>query len=326
MSELNLYVFLTMLSWGLWGIFDKKALAFVKQHDVMLRLWILAIIWVPVSYIFMTSQVPDWKLNQDIVLWTGFASVANTVALFAYLAAMSKCEASYVLGMTSAYPLVFQFLAALVLKEALVPERLLGASVIAGGLFLISGSSEKKSGEKGKAEAQAADSGIQKEAGIQAEAAAEAELESKKTVSPMSLLFIFIATLSWGIYGLFDKLAVACGVPALIFFSKTCWDFLFLFPLLIGYRIARVKIDWTNKAAWGLCAVSELALGIGGLSYLAALSLASASYVITITGCYPLIMYIFAICLLKEKFNKLRFLGICLIVAGGILVQRTEGL
>jgi drug/metabolite transporter (DMT)-like permease len=53
--------------------------------------------------------------------------------------------------------------------------------------------------------------------------------------------------------------------------------------------------------------------------------MASASYVITITGCYPLLMYIFAMWLLKERFNKMRFAGILLVVVGGALVQMTAG-
>lgn len=309
MSALNLYVLLTIFSWGIWGIFDKKALGHVKQADVLIRLWILAIVWVPVSFVYLYSQSPDWQLNQTVVFWTFMASVANTVSLFAYLAAMSTCEASYVLGMTSAYPLVFQLLATVTLGEALVGQRLMGALVIGAGLFLISGSGES----------------VTKEPLSELSLSAR-EQTNKSKLSLMSILYIVVATLGWGVYGLFDKLALKGGGPPLVFFSKTCWDFFLLFPLLAAYHIFKVKVDWQNKPAWMLCGVSEFFLGLGGLSYLAALALSSASYVITITGCYPLLMYLFAICLLKEKFNKLRFAGIIFIVAGAVLVQLTEGL
>jgi drug/metabolite transporter (DMT)-like permease len=301
-SYLNLYVFATLFCWGIWGIVDKKALSHAKQEDVMMRLYVLSVLWIPISYCALNILEPGWALNAQIILWTGLASCAYAIALLAYLAAMSLTEASYVLGITAAYPLIFQFLAHLVLGERLIPERLIGALVIGFGLFLISSSpSSSPGGEDAPAASQ------------------QASKQSRNKI----LLYVIIATLTWGVYGLFDKKAVMSGPPLLVFFSKTCWDFLLFFALLLMYHLRKTKIDWKNKISWQYCAFSEFALGFGGLTYLAALSMASASYVITITGCYPLLMYLLAIWLLKEQFNKMRFTGILLVVLGGTLVQLT---
>jgi drug/metabolite transporter (DMT)-like permease len=54
------------------------------------------------------------------------------------------------------------------------------------------------------------------------------------------------------------------------------------------------------------------------------MTLTTASYVIVITGCYPLIMYIFALMFLKEKLNLIRLAGVILVVAGGGIVQLTQ--
>jgi uncharacterized membrane protein len=54
------------------------------------------------------------------------------------------------------------------------------------------------------------------------------------------------------------------------------------------------------------------------------MSLSTASYVVVITGCYPLLMYLFALLFLKEKFNAIRFAGVVLVVAGGGLVQLSQ--
>ncbi len=300
MKLLDINIILTLFCWGLWGIVDKKALGEVNEESVVLRLYLIAVLWIPVSFFALNYFEPSWTLNSGIILWTGLTSIAYAIALVAYLAAMKATEASFVLGMTAAYPLVFQFLATMFLKEELVGERLIGALIIGFGLFLISSSANSNK-----------DNGLNEPA------------ESRR--NPLLYLCIIVAILSWGTYGLFDKKAVGCGSPLLVFFTKSIWDMIVFLLLLLFYRARKADLDWQNKKAWYYCSFSELALGLGGLTYLAAMSMASASYVITITGCYPLIMYLFAIWLLKEKFNRLRFLGILLVVAGGILVQATAG-
>ncbi len=257
-------------------------------------------LWIPTNFFLLNYFEPGWKLNNNVIFWSGLASAAYLLALLAYLAAMNMSEASFVLGMTAAYPLVFQFLANAVLGEALVPERLVGALIIGAGLFLISTTGSGSTENKG-------------------------QTPSRRFPDARLLIYVVTATLTWGVYGIFDKKAVATGSPLLVFFSKTLWDGLFFFVLLAVYKLQRKQLDWKNKLAWAYCGVSESLLGIGGLTYLAALSMASASYVITITGCYPLLMYIFAMWLLKERFNKMRFAGILLVVVGGALVQMTAG-
>jgi drug/metabolite transporter (DMT)-like permease len=321
-SSLNIYVLVTLLCWGLWGIVDKKALEQVDQHAVMLRLYLLAALWIPVSWILLNTFSPGWTLNQGVILWTGLTSLAYVIALLAYLRAMSAADASYVLGMTAAYPLIFQGIASLVLGEALVPQRLVGAAIIGAGLFLISGSDSHESDTEDVPEESTAVQTAKAEC-MRAELKNEDPAKRKKE-KMLTLFFIIVAIITWGIYGLFDKKAVSCAPPLVVFFNKALWDFGFFFILLTIYSARKQKIDWRNKAAWYFCSLSEIALGLGGLTYLAALAMASASYVITITGCYPLLMYLFAIWLLGERFKKDRFAGILLVVLGGSLVQLTS--
>jgi uncharacterized membrane protein len=75
---------------------------------------------------------------------------------------------------------------------------------------------------------------------------------------------------------------------------------------------------------WTFPILSALCLIIGGLAYLYAMSMSTASYVIVITGCYPLLMYTFAVWLLGEKVNRLRLVGIAVLVIGGIFTQLTQ--
>jgi uncharacterized membrane protein len=86
------------------------------------------------------------------------------------------------------------------------------------------------------------------------------------------------------------------------------------------------KINLRKSGMWKYCALSAVCLAFGGFSYLSAMKLLPASYVISITSCYPVIMYVLAVRFLKERFSMARFAGIALVVLGGTLVHFTHSL
>ena len=291
---LNLNILVSIFCWGIWGIADKKALHAASQIEVIIYLYIVTALLVPIAALVTYCINPSWQLNHSVMFWTGLAAATYLLAMFAYIGAMKRTEASYVLGITASYPLILQFLATIFLKEPFVPQRMLGAIVIASGLILIGGSGAEKSSS------------------------------SEKKGKMLVWFLIAVATLCWGIYGLFDKKALESGSALEVFVSQRLWDIVALGLIMAIVFLRKTKLDFTKAQAWLFCAISGAALALGGFCYLQALARASASYVITITGCYPLVMYFFALLLLKEKFNRNRFVGILLIVVGGILVQLTQ--
>lgn len=294
--DLNYLILLCLFCWGAWGIADKKALAYGGAKEVMLCLYIFAIMLIPFLLIALNLSQPGWFLSKELVIWAGLASLCYTAALLSYLKAMTQSEASFVLGMTASYPLVLQILATFFLGEKLVVQRMLGGLIVGLGIGLIGGSSNKN--------------------------------EKNASVRPgwMLLFYVTVATLCWGVYGLFDKKALDAGSPLEVFLAQRLWDTAFFVLLVVIFLGQKEKLRFDNARLWLFCGISEVVLAVGGLAYLVALSRASASYVITITGCYPLIMYLLAILFLKEKFNSLRFAGIMMVVAGGITVQLTQGI
>lgn len=336
-------ILITLFCWGIWGISDKKALSYVGQEDVILRLYVISFLFIPISFFALNYFQPGWGLSGEVILWSGLASASYMIAMLAYMSAMSTTEASYVLGITAAYPLIFQLVATIFLGEELLPQRMLGALIIAFGLFFIGGSGDgsedKAKGESGAKE----DLRSSRPPGPPTSPTALVEVRSGESsaadrlnaddiatkqkatssISRKTIICLLIATFTWGVYGIFDKKAVDIATPLVIYFAKTLWDlcsFFIVWPIMLR----RKKIDWRTGPAWGFAAISEFALAIGAFTYLSALARTTASYVITITGCYPLLMYLFALLLLKEKFNNIRFLGIILVVVGGIVVQLTE--
>jgi drug/metabolite transporter (DMT)-like permease len=137
---------------------------------------------------------------------------------------------------------------------------------------------------------------------------------------------ILIATILWGLKGLIDKQALTLGTPAEVYFADAIADSFIIIPMLFWYLWRRRMPQIGVPHTWKHATLSMIALAVGNVAYLVALSISSASYVITMTACYPLVMYLLAIVLLRERFNLWRLAGIALIVAGAVITQLTQGL
>jgi len=293
---LDALIIITISCWGIWGIFDKLALQNASHRDVLLMLFLFFVPQVPLVWLVVHAWTPAWYPAKEVLFWTGLAATAYTLAMVAYLSAMSKTEASYVLGITASYPLVLQLLAVALLGESLVINRLLGAALIGAGVFAIGASTGHR----------------------------PMQLSSRERVE--MIICVIVATLCWGVYGIFDKKALSYTGPIQVYFTQCLWDVAYLFVVAGIFRRQGQRIDLSSRRAWRYSGLSALMLMIGAWTYLSALSQSTASYVVVITGCYPLLMYVFALLFLKENFNRVRFSGIALVVAGGILVQLTKSM
>lgn len=290
---LDLVVAATIVCWGAWGIFDKKALETANDRDVLLILYLLALPEIPIVFFYLNATMPGWQLTGPIAFWSGLGSITSSISMFAYLFAMSRAEASYVLGITASYPLMMQFLAFAFLHEKLVLSRLIGGALIGIGVAAVGHSA--KSHES---------------------------LNKKDRI--IVLLCIIFATIGWGIHGLFDKKAVELAHPLVVFFARGLFDACTLLVFAVVLKTTRAKITITSKKTWMYAGFSAACLAVGYICYLKAMSLSTASYVVVITGCYPLLMYLFALLVLKESFNKFRFFGVTLVVIGGALTQLSQ--
>lgn len=292
--SLNALVAATLVCWGACGISDKKAVERGTPVAVFLAVYACSAACVPLTWLVFAIFHVQWHLSAELLMWTGLATLAYTVALPAYLVAMSKAEASYVFGITACYPLVLQLLAAVFLNEPLLAGRMLGAGLVGLGVGAIGGS--------------------------------HPEMHHKLSRSDKIALWtsIVIATISWGVWGLFDKKALLAGTPAEAFFGHRIWEAVTLLVTLALVHATRMKVNLRSPGMWVYSALSVLLLLTGSWTFLNAIAVASASYVITITGCYPLFMYLLALWLLGERFNKVRLVGLILVVLGGIMVQNTQ--
>jgi uncharacterized membrane protein len=291
LASLNAFVFITLACWGIWGILDKKALESGSHFEITLRLYLFGFVEIPIVFLALQLLHPGWHIPNEVWLLTCFGAIVQFTAITAYMAAMSLTEASYVLGITAAYPMVLQFLAVLFLGEDLIPARFVAALLICIGVATIGVSPQK-----------------------------ESVALSKAQKIKLALCIIF-ATLGWGTWAVFDKLSLEFGKPLEIFLAERLWEAVLVVLIGTFCALRKIKLDLVNKQAWFYSTLSGSVLAVGRWTYLCALALASASYVVTITGCYPLLMYFLAVLFLKEKFNRVRLLGVALVVVGGIMVQ-----
>ncbi len=352
---LNGLVLICLACWGIWGIFDKKALHFASNRDVLFAMLVCQLPQVPLCLWMLNAFHPGWQASGSLIYYCAIGAAFYVVSMISYVTAMSRAEAGFVLGFTAGYPLVAQILAVFILGEKLVPGLMFGGALIAAGVFSVGLTGEKnQKNEKNIAinNKQQVLANLRQATGDEpfpfsppsshhrSVAVLERPIETaNRTVqnienpakiehSPFSKFVVpvcvVVATLTWGIKGLFDKIAVGMAPPLVVYFVELVLNLSTLIPFCLYFLIARKRPQLQAPQAWLFTGLSTLTLAIGGWSYLAALGMASASYVITITGCYPLLMYGFTLIFLKERFNATRLLGIALIVIGGICVQLTQ--
>ena len=298
----------SLLFWGAWGICDKKGLSYTTPVGQLAAVYCFSPLFALAFVAVLTLGVPSWHLTGHILFFEAMGSFAYFVATAAYLTAMSKGEASLILGASSSYPVVAQILAYLLLKEDLVPARIIGCLVVISGIVVIGKSAEKQVGRC------LAPPILQDQERIK---------QSKKDLI-ITVAGITLAVFGWAIRGIFDKFACEGAHPLEVNLGKYVCDSFFALLALVWVYTKRAEINFFKPQLWKWAAGSAFCLAGGGAAYFIALSMSSASYIIAITGCYPVVMYLLAILILKEKFNVPRAIGIGLITLGGIITQTTQ--
>src|SRR5262245_45110963 len=123
----------------------------------------------------------------------------------------------------------------------------------------------------------------------------------------------------WGFWGFFGKLALERRMaPMTIFLSEVIVSALLAPP--IWYSMHR-RISSSSLATWNIFGViSGTALALGLLCYYFALAHGRASVVVPLTATYPVISVLLSVAVLAEKPTAVQWLGMLLVVVGGILL------
>ena len=136
----------------------------------------------------------------------------------------------------------------------------------------------------------------------------------------MVYIFAFIGMLCWGVSPLFAKMGLSnlnplVGLSLRTFFTASV---LFFWLIISGKGAELASIP--PKAVILLVIEAMLATLIGDLAYFAALKQGSASIVMLIMACSPVVTIICSLLFLHETLTLMNLVGGCLVIIGLILV------
>jgi len=285
------WIALTLMAWGVAGIFDKKAVESAAPKAVFVTFHLFLAVVALVLYVLLPGIYPDWHISTGVLYWEGLNAVAAMVAFLAYYYAMSMTQASWVLGITAGYPIIGQLLSTPLTGEPFKVSALAAAALVSLGVALIgwSGTEEQKT------------------------------LSRKQKLVLISC--VALSTLLWGLLGCFEKRALEFGRPFETYFTQACWKTLLVVLIIALFRKHGYHTAFRTPGAWKFSWLSAAGVTAGNIAYLLALTQSTAGYVITMTAGYPLVMYVFALTFLKEKLNVVRAIGIILIVLGAVVMD-----
>ncbi|HEX2938606.1 MAG TPA: EamA family transporter [Ruminiclostridium sp.] len=132
----------------------------------------------------------------------------------------------------------------------------------------------------------------------------------------MFYLFAIIGMICWGISPIFAKLGLKDVNPLIGLSIRTMFATLVVFAwLLISGNIVELKAI-PVKTVLLLIAEAFIATLVGDLFYFAALKKGSASIVMLIMSCSPLVTILFSILIFNEKITLVKSIGAGLIIIG----------
>ncbi len=119
---------------GIAGITTKLALRTIDWQQI--------VYWVPVAYILL-SLVLGLVYHKPMVLgvgggWAVLTAFCAAGGLICFFYALTKGEATVVVPMTSAYPVIALILGAIVLSESITWPKVIGTLLVIAGVIVIS--------------------------------------------------------------------------------------------------------------------------------------------------------------------------------------------
>jgi transporter family protein len=125
------------------------------------------------------------------------------------------------------------------------------------------------------------------------------------------------ALLTWGVWGIFGKMASKYLDGQSLFFYQLVTG---LLVIGIAFTVTGFRPDMQNKTGIAWAVATGVASAVGQILYFSALGKGKASIVVLMTGLYPVITVILAFLVLREAISWTQGLGIFFaVVAMGLL-------
>ena len=131
-----LYAGLTVVAWGVWGVFSKLASTYARPRQTLLFQVLGAM---ALGLVVLTMERFHIEWTPQGFGWSVAAGFVNFVGFLFFFAAVEKGKVSTVIAMSSLYPVVTIVLSVLFLQEKISAREGLGivCALLAG--FLLAG-------------------------------------------------------------------------------------------------------------------------------------------------------------------------------------------
>jgi transporter family protein len=131
------YSLMTLLCWGLWGVFSKLASNYSRPRQTL----IFQAVGV-VAFALLVVFMEQFQIQRTAAgFWWSFAAgFVNFVGFLFFFAAVQKGKVSTVISLSSLYPVITIALSVLLLHEKITKREGLGIAFALGACWLFSGS------------------------------------------------------------------------------------------------------------------------------------------------------------------------------------------
>jgi bacterial/archaeal transporter family protein len=131
-------------------------------------------------------------------------------------------------------------------------------------------------------------------------------------------LYAALTIVTWGLWGVFSKLAANYTKPRQALLFQTVGVLAFAAVVLV---LENFKIEW-NLAGFSWAALGGFFAFIGFLTFFAALDKGETSTVVTLSALYPVVTILISIAFLHEKLTHRQGIGIVLaLIASALLAS-----
>ena len=131
-----IYSLLTLLCWGLWGVFSKLASNYSRPRQTLLFQAVGVVAFALMVLVMERFQIQHTPVGFG---WSVAAGFINFVGFLFFFAAIEKCKVSTIIGLSSLYPVVTIALSILLLHEKISPREGLGIALALVAGWLLAG-------------------------------------------------------------------------------------------------------------------------------------------------------------------------------------------
>lgn len=130
------YSLMTLLCWGLWGVFSKLASNYSRPRQTLLFQAVGV-----VAFALLVLFIEQFQIQKTAAGfgWSFAAGFVNFVGFLAFFAAIQKGKVSTVISLSSLYPVITIALSVLLLHEKITRREGLGIAFAITACWLLAG-------------------------------------------------------------------------------------------------------------------------------------------------------------------------------------------